>query len=890
MKGTHNDPNLILDKAIAALRDDQADPQALETATANAWQRISQEVGIEATIAPLNRIEGCADVLRLLRDFQSKRLAPARAMLVADHLRECATCRVHANLGTRDQSVLPWRADSVLRPHRWSFGQYALAASLVIAAVVGVTIGRSSLFAPSGYRASLESVDGALYRVDAAGEHRVQPGDQLGEGQAVRTAAGSRAMLRLRDGSLVEMNSRSELYVTLGWRNTTVNLARGIVIVQAAKRQSGHLYVKTADARVAVTGTIFSVNSGIKGSRVSVIEGTVHVAQAGGESVLQAGDQVSTNSSVGQVPVRDEVAWSHDRDRYFALLAQLSILQKNLESIKLPDLRSESPLLRIVPEGTVVYAGVPNYGDALAQANQMLQQQLAQSEVLREWWQQRGPGRTTNGPSFDQAIQTIHDLSQYVGNEIVFSVSGGQKNDCNVLAVAQIVPGRTGLREFLANQIQQSQSPNNIHLLSASDLAGAALSPGNGHDMYVLITREFVAASDHVSTLAEVNKLWSQPGSSSGFAQSDFGKRIAAEYTSKTGGMMGAGLLVAVNIGQMASDHNVAAQASAHEGMLEYSGFKNVQYLIAQRKDVGGKASNTAELSFNGPRTGVASWLAAPAPIGALGFITPNAAAVAAFVSKSPASMADDLLQLVNTDGPRAAEQLQELQSELNIDLRNDLAASLGGEGALALDGPLLPTPSWKLIVEVNDPSRLEYSLENILAAANRKAAQHGNAGLKLEKQQVKGSTFYVVSSLDPRVPLEVHYTFADGYLVAGPSQALVQNAISTYESGQSQSIANSANFVSLFPADQHANVSGLIYQNLAPVLGPIASQLSATQLQSLQTIVSNSEPSIICAYGDDNQIEFASTSKTLGIDFKTLAISALLEHIKPGTREGANP
>ncbi|HWC15552.1 MAG TPA: FecR domain-containing protein, partial [Terriglobales bacterium] len=289
MKGIHNNPDFILDKAIAAVRNDQADPLAEQAATANAWQRISQAVGVEATLAPLNRIEGCADVLRLLSDFEAHKLSPARAMLVADHLRECATCRVQANSQKHVGSILPWRADSVVRPRRWSFGQYALAASLVIAAVLGVAIGRSGLLAPAGYRAALESVQGTLYRVDANGEHRAKPGDQFAEGETLRTASGSRAMLRLRDGSLVEMNGRSELYVSVGWRNTSLNLARGIVIVQAAKRHRGHLYVDTPDARVAVTGTIFSVNSGIKGSRVSVIEGTVHVAQAAGDAVLRAG-------------------------------------------------------------------------------------------------------------------------------------------------------------------------------------------------------------------------------------------------------------------------------------------------------------------------------------------------------------------------------------------------------------------------------------------------------------------------------------------------------------------------------------------------------------------------------------------------------------------------
>jgi hypothetical protein len=198
--------------------------------------------------------------------------------------------------------------------------------------------------------------------------------------------------------------------------------------------------------------------------------------------------------------------------------------------------------------------------------------------------------------------------------------------------------------------------------------------------------------------------------------------------------------------------------------------------------------------------------------------------------------MVDDLLQLVSSASPNAANSWAKGQAELNLDIRNDLAAALGGEGALALDGPLLPTPSWKLIVEVNDPSRLQYSIGKLIDARNREAQQSGGMVLKLEELKVDGNTFYTVHSTNAQIPLEVHYAFSGAYLVAAPSQALVQAAIATRASGEG--ISHSDRFHALFPSDQHANVSGVIYQNLAPTIAPIAGQLSATQMQSLQSLV----------------------------------------------------
>ena len=53
-------------------------------------------------------------------------------------------------------------------------------------------------------------------------------------------------------------------------------------------------------------------------------------------------------------------------------------------------------------------------------------------------------------------------------------------------------------------------------------------------------------------------------------------------------------------------------------------------------------------------------------------------------------------------------------EAKLQIDIRDDLAANLGGEFLISLDGPVLPTPSWKAVIEVRNPDQLEQTLERI--------------------------------------------------------------------------------------------------------------------------------------------------------------------------------
>ena len=128
-------------------------------------------------------------------------------------------------------------------------------------------------------------------------------GERIAGSQLVRTAQGSGAVLELADGSRIELAERSELGLGRRWDGTILELERGSLIVEAAEQRRGHLYVDTGDCRVSVVGTIFSVNHGAKGSRVSVIEGEVHV-QPGRASAPCSSPGSSSPPAIGSPPSR----------------------------------------------------------------------------------------------------------------------------------------------------------------------------------------------------------------------------------------------------------------------------------------------------------------------------------------------------------------------------------------------------------------------------------------------------------------------------------------------------------------------------------------------------------------------------------------------------------
>src|SRR5208283_4423986 len=223
-----------------------------------------------------------------------------------------------------------------------------------------------------------------------------------------------------------------------------------------------------------------------------------------------------------------------------------------------------------------------------------------------------------------------------------------------------------------------------------------------------------------------------------------------------------------------------------------------------------------ATVGFDGPRTGIAAWLADPSPMGTLDFVSPEATLVTAFVVKNPVAIVDETLALQQRSPAAADKALADARQQTGFDVRSDLAASLGGEFAVALDGPAFPVPSWKLVAEVYDPDRFEATVQKVVEAYK----------LRTSQEVADGHTWYMIAAAVPNPLTEVHYTFADGYLIAGPTRALVARALQVKAAGTS--IARSAKFLSMEPRDGHVNFSAVIYQNLGTTLAPLAGLLSA--------------------------------------------------------------
>ncbi len=806
---------------------------------------------------PVDRIEGCADFQTLIPAYLGGKLSEARSLLLVDHTHECIPCRKalkQARVGT----VAPVRRQK-RKASNYSLRPVVLRWGIAAALVIGLGLIALPLiqrYMPFGsFDATVSAADGPVYAVTDAQTRSLNAGEKIKRGDTIRTAKDAHAVVRLGDGSLIEMKDRSEFSINQTLRGTTLHLDRGSVIVEAAK-QKGHFFVETGDSLVSVTGTTFAVNSGTKGSRVSVIEGEVHLDRSGDDRVLRAGEQATTNTSIEKIPLKDEIAWSHNAARYAKTLEGLTALQQELNAVAKPGVRYSTRLLDMMPENTVLYAALPNVSATIAESNRIIEQRIQQNPALKDWFANRH-----ERPGMSQAISTIKDFGDQLGDELAIGAGisdSGQPIEPIVLAELK---NPAGFRAFFDTEVQklagQGKAPQVQWVedpKTAQPAAASANTAAGDKNIYVWIAGDVLVASPKLDQLQAIN------AQASNFNSTPFHSRIASVYRE------GAGLVIAADLEKIIAHTRGLrriAVGDQHEQALNELGVFNMKSFVLDQKDSDGKTHTRAVLSYAEANHGVTAWLAQPAPMGSLEYISPDANVVAGFVVRNPTALVDDLLGVLNKVSPDLNKKLAELQSDHGLDLRKDFAAPLGGEYAFAIDGPILPVPSWKLVFEVNDPAHLQQAFEHVVDEVNKQMAKEGKGGLAWDKTDAGGRTYYTLRSKDFGV--EVNYVFANGYMIAGPTRALVEKALDYHNSGVN--LTHSSRFTAGLPADGNTNFSALVYHNLAPLVQPFADRIpngaqSAEPQKAIATMAANMQPTLAYAYAFGDRVEFAANTE----------------------------
>jgi hypothetical protein len=834
----------LLDRVAGEIQNSRLDDDVVTAATERVWNAIHAEFSIDAPL------RSCADVQALLPAFVADELPEGKAILVGDHTRECVPCRrVLLELrGGRNKGSVP---GVPVRHNRVVPTWLKIAATVVLMVGAGsmAWIIGGNIIAEKNLTARVASFDGTLQLVTDQATVDLAEGDTILAKQRVRTAKESGAFIRLADGSMVEMAPRSELALRGSRRGTTIELGRGNIIVHAAEQGRGRLGVTTNECEVSVKGTIFAVDHGLKGSRVSVIEGEVEVRQGGTESMLLPGDQITTDKRLKTVAIEDTISWSANADEHRRLLAELTQLQVAVaEAVDIAAPRTSTRLLDLGPSDTVMYVAMPNLTEGLGAARQVFSSRLAESDVLRDWWQREIVAKNID-TRIEESLDQLQFVGDAVGDEVVVILRASDlTGEGAPLILAELDDPRRFRSLLEAHLAADPDGTRPVQLLADPDEPVA-----EGVEVLIWVTDDLVVAARSADRIREIAARLDGTVPTA-FVGSELHQRLGERYAAGVEWLLGLDLQgLFVEATGNTNPENVA--------MMERLGLFDATTMVFERHrdEIGSKID--ADIRFNGPRRGVAAWLAEPAPLATLDFVSQDAYLVSAAAAKDGVELFDELLGMVSSVGPDALNELDRFESEIGIDLRDDLAVAIGGEGTFAVDGPILPLPTWKLIIEIYDPATLEHAISEVVAAANTELAANGSEPISVEVRSADGRTLTTLRH--PSSPVAFTYTLTDGFLIAGSSRWAVENAISVKQSGMG--IANSAAFRELLPDNGFTDCSALIYRNLSPILGALPQGAMGSQLGGVETLLKDSAaPGLFCAYGLEDRILVSGSGPSL--------------------------
>jgi hypothetical protein len=797
-----------LNSALDEMKQEAVDAAALDAVRARVWNTLTDTA-----------VDGCAEFRPDLRAYLSGTVTDGRRVLLEDHVSRCAACRtVLAEMkGGRRVIAMPQRSPS--RWRRW--GTLAAAAALAFSVLY---LGRDTLdawMAPGGPRATVVSASGELYRLPGGA---LDTGAAIGEKERIRTGPGAHAALRLADGSTVEVNERTELFVTAAWSGQAIHLQRGDLVVQAAKQRRGHLRVLTRDSIASVKGTVFAVSAGMGGSVVSVVEGSVAVNQPGREVLLRPGQQAASNPALATT-VAQAISWSPDAEQYLQLRESRARIERQIAPFSSP-LRTTSALLSYLPAGAFVYGAVPNPGGKIGEGLAAAEQQAFENAAFRAWWSSEG------GVELRRIVDRVRSVSSLLGDEVVFSVASAGPRDDVPMVMARV------------------QADRRAALTSALD--GLFADAGESSRPYS-VSGQLMVVSDSPSHLA-----WAVDHLGQG-AGSPFAAAIGDRYR------RGAGWLIGVDAAPV-----IAKAAGDDAPPIEFAAMTGVKYLFLEQRSPGGAEENEVTVTFEDARKGMASWLADGGSGGAAEYL-PADALLAGYVSmREPGRLFQEFTALMTKQQPSFQSDLTKLEDTLGAGFVGSLTAAIGTEAAFALHGFSASGPTWVLIGLANDPAVIDSSLSKLVATVNAELPPGEQDKRCTLGQESAGGRMWTTLKAGG-LPFGVTWTYDGGYLVAASDRAAAERAIATRNGGSA--LVWSTAFQAQLPASAGIHPAAFAWLNTKGALG-IFSALSPSE--AVNGLLAEHDPVLVVFDGKPEQIHVASRTRLSGAIIDAMMLESL--------------
>jgi ferric-dicitrate binding protein FerR (iron transport regulator) len=798
-----------LERALQEMRREPVDDGTLDGARTRVWDKLTNTF-----------VAGCAEFRPDLRAYLSGTLTGSRRILMEDHLSRCPACRasIAEMKGERRASAMPQRSSS--RGLRW--GTLAAAAALVLSVLY---LGRDTIdgwLAPGGPRATVVSATGGVYRLPGGA---LDAGAVIGEKELVRTGPGAQAVLRLADGSTVDVNERTELFVTAAWSGRAIHLQRGDVIVKAAKQRRGHLRVLTRDSIASVKGTVFAVSAGMGGSVVSVGEGSVAVNQPGTEVVLRPGEQAASSPALA-TSVQEAISWSPEAEAYMELLGSFVKIERQLSEMAPGELRTNSDLLSYLPAGAFVYGAVPNLGGKIGQALVLAEQQASENAAFAAWW------NSETGLELRRIVDHVQAVSSLLGDEVVLCVGSAGPDDEVPMVIARVQPGR---RAELASRLEGLFAATNEPAPSSS------------------VTDDLMVVSNSPTHLT-----WALGHLGQG-ASSPFATAIADRYR------RGAGWLIGVDAApliEMASGDDAPP--------VELAAMVGVKYLFLEQRAPAGAEENEVTLVFQGARTGMASWLADAGSGGAAEYL-PADALFAGYVStREPGQLFQEFTALMTKQNESFDADLAQLNEKLGAGYLENLTAALGTEAAFALNGFSVSGPAWVMAVLANDPAVIDSSLKTLVDTFNAElTADEQDKRIELGQENAAGRVW---STMKPGgLPFGVTWTYDRGYMVAASDRASAERAIATRNGGSQ--LVWSPEFLGQIPSSAGIHPSAFAWLNTKGAFGFFS---ALAQSPALTELLAGRDPVLVVFDGTAERIHAASRARLSGLIMEVMLLENL--------------